>query len=76
VIKSSESSPSKQDQLGVLSAFTSRQNDPGAKIRYVCQATELTSGGTPLRTADPRHYARDLLTGNVRPKPLCRAVAA
>src|SRR5262249_11053010 len=33
-----ESSPSKQDQLGVLAAFASRQNHPGAEIRYVCQA--------------------------------------
>ena len=62
--KSPESSPSKQDQLEVLSAFTSRQNDPDAEIRYVCQATELTSGGTPMRMADPSHFARDLLTGN------------
>jgi hypothetical protein len=73
--KSSESSPSKQDQLGVLSAFTSRQSDPDTEMRYVCQATELTSGGTPLRKADPRHFARDLLTGNVRPKPLCVGLA-
>src|SRR5262249_44426226 len=59
----------------VLAAFTNRQNDAGTGLRYVCQATELTAGGAPMRMIDPRHYARDLLTGNVRLKPLCIGVA-
>jgi hypothetical protein len=63
-----------QSQLAVLSAFASRRPEGGG-IRYVCQATELTAGGTPLRMSDPRHYARDLLTGNVRLKTLCTGIA-
>jgi hypothetical protein len=65
----------KQSQLAALSALASRQNDADTEKRYVCQATELTTGGTPLRMVDPRHYARDLLTGNVRLKPFCAGVA-
>jgi hypothetical protein len=70
-----ELAPPEQSRLAALSAFASRQNDAGTGIRYVCQATELTAGGTPMRMIDPRHYARDLLTGNVRLRPLCTSVA-
>lgn len=49
-----------------LSRFALRQRNDAGEIRYVCQATELTAGAGPLRWGDPRHYARDLLTGNVR----------
>jgi hypothetical protein len=66
--------PPEQSRLAALSTFASRQNDAGTEIRYVCQATELTAGGTPMRMIDPRHYARDLLTGNVRLKPLCTSI--
>jgi hypothetical protein len=45
------------------------------EIRYICQATELTSGATPLNWADPRHYLRDLMAGNVRLGPLLLGVA-
>ena len=65
-----EQAPPQQSQLAALSAFASRQSDTGAGLRYVCQATELTAGGVPMRMADPRHYARDFLTGNVRLRPL------
>jgi hypothetical protein len=64
-----------QSQLAALSAFASRQSDAAAGTHYVCQATELTAGGSPLRMADPCHYARDLLTGNVRLLPLCTGLA-
>jgi hypothetical protein len=43
--------------------------------RYVCQVTELGKGTTPLRASDPRHYARDLWTGNVRLRPLFEGVS-
>jgi hypothetical protein len=67
--------PSEHSHLAVLSAFASRRNDTDDGIRYVCQATELTAGGTRIRMIDPRHYLRDLLTGNVRLTPLCVGVA-
>jgi hypothetical protein len=69
-----EQAPQKR-QIAALSAFASRQSDGGAGTHYVCQATELTAGGSPLRMADPRHYARDLLTGNVRLLPWCTGLA-
>jgi len=73
--KFAEQAPPQQTQLAALSAFASRQSDTGAGLRYVCQATELTAGGAPMRMVDPRHYARDLLTGNVRLRPLFTGLA-
>jgi hypothetical protein len=67
--------PPQQTQLPALRAFASRQDDTGAELRYVCQATELTAGGAPMRLFDPRHYARDFLTGNVRLRPLFTGLA-
>ena len=52
-----------------------RRDDDALGPRYVCQATELTAGGTPLAWCNPGHYARDLLTGNVRLGPFCVGVA-
>jgi len=43
--------------------------------RFVCQTTELAAGTTPLRRGDPRHYVRDLVTGNIAPRPLLTGVA-
>jgi hypothetical protein len=43
--------------------------------RYVCQATELGKGTTPLRPVDPRHYLRDLSRGNVGLRPLLEGVS-
>src|SRR5262249_43446345 len=71
----SERTPAEESHLAALSAFARRQSDTGAGTRFVCQATELAAGGSPLRMADPRHYARDLLTGNVRLMPLCTGLA-
>jgi hypothetical protein len=73
--KIAERTSLEQADLAALSAFSKRESDAGAGVRYVCQATELVAGGTPLRQLDPRHYARDLLTGNVRLKPLCIGLA-
>lgn len=64
-----------ESQRAALAAFASRQNDAGTDVRFVCQATELTAGGTPLHLTDLRHYARDFLTGNVRLQPLCKGIA-
>lgn len=44
-----------------------RTDDSGVE-RYVCQATELTAGGRSVAWADPRHYLRDLVVGNIRLK--------
>jgi hypothetical protein len=74
-IKSSERAAPTQSQIAALSAFSSRRNEGGTGTRYVCQATELTAGGTPIRKLDPRHYVRDFLTGNVRMKELCAGIA-
>lgn len=63
------------DLLANLHRRTTRADHATAGIRYVCQATELTAGGVPIRWGDPRHYARDLLTGNVRFGPLVIGVA-
>jgi hypothetical protein len=53
----------------------SRRTDDSGSTRYICQATELTSGSTPLAWNDPRHYARDLLLGNVRLGPFMVGVS-
>jgi hypothetical protein len=58
-----------------LHRLAKRDESAPGEIRYVCQATELTSGGTPLRWDDPRHYIRDLLTGNLRLAPFIVGVA-
>jgi hypothetical protein len=42
---------------------------------YVCQATDMASGAAPLAWGDPRHYVRDLLTGNIRLQPFVTGVA-
>jgi hypothetical protein len=49
-----------------LVQLTRRPTADGA-TRYMCQATEFSRASTPLGWNDPRHYARDLLRGNVRP---------
>jgi hypothetical protein len=56
-----------------LKSLTTRQDSAG--VRYVCQATLLAAGGTPLKWSDPRHYLRDLLSGNVRLLPFLTGVA-
>ncbi len=41
-------------------------DDKTAEPRYVCQMTQWPRSTTPLSWHDPRHYLRDLLSGNVR----------
>jgi hypothetical protein len=57
-----------------LRRLASRQ-DASGETRYVCQVTELAAGTTPLAWADPRHYLRDLVCGNVRLGPLLAGIA-
>jgi hypothetical protein len=42
---------------------TSRPSD--GPVRYRCQATEMVAATTPLSTADPRPYVRELTSRNV-----------
>ncbi len=70
-----EKSIPSESQLAKLATFTSRRNDAGTGVRFICQATELTAGGKQMRMLDPRHYIRDLFTGNVRLGPLCVGIA-
>ncbi|MGH7688594.1 MAG: hypothetical protein ACREN3_03240 [Gemmatimonadaceae bacterium] len=51
------------------------RDDGTGEPRYVCQATELTAGGTPMSWGDPRHYARDLMYGNLRLGPFVIGVS-
>jgi hypothetical protein len=43
--------------------------------RYVCQMTEIIRASTQVSRRDPRHYWRDLWTGNVRLAPLIAALS-
>jgi len=52
-----------------LRRLASRTDEAG-DLHYVCQITELAAGTTPLARPDPRHYLRDLVSGNVRLRPL------
>jgi hypothetical protein len=62
-------------------ASASRLNDytqvrsPDGEMRYACQMTELPGATTRLSWNDPRHYWRDLRSGNVRLDPFITAVA-
>ncbi len=57
-----------------LVALCVRDDETGAP-RYVCQATELTTGALPLAWSDPRHYARELWYGNIRVTPFLVGVS-
>jgi len=57
-----------------LQRLARRTAGDGSEL-FVCQATELSAGTTPLRRADPRHYVRDLVTGNIALRPLLTGVA-
>jgi hypothetical protein len=53
----------------------SRVEGPGGEIRYVCQMTSLPGATTRARFNDPRHYLRDVWSGNVRFSVFLTAVA-
>jgi hypothetical protein len=48
---------------------------PDEETRYACQMTEFPQATTRLSWRDPRHYWRDLYSGNVRLGPFITAVA-
>jgi hypothetical protein len=50
-------------------------SSPEGEVRYACQMTELPGATTRLSWRDPRHYWRDLRSGNVRLQPFVTAVA-
>lgn len=50
-------------------------NAADGEERYACQMTELPKATTRLSWRDPRHYWRELRSGNVRPGPFIVAVA-
>jgi hypothetical protein len=53
----------------------SQVSSPDGEVRYACQMTELPVATTQLSWNDPRHYWRDLRSGNVRLYPFITAVA-
>ncbi|WP_293812771.1 hypothetical protein [uncultured Bosea sp.] len=57
-----------------LSTFTKVGAADGEE-RYACQMTELPAATARLSWRDPRHYWRELRSGNVRPGPFIVAVA-
>src|SRR5207302_322779 len=63
------------EQRSVDLGHLAQQVDESGAIRYVCQATELAAGTTPLAWGDPRQYVRDWLWGNVRLRPLLTGLA-
>jgi len=57
-----------------LEKFACRTS-PEGQVRYVCQMTELPRAAQLMWWNDPRHYLRDLWSGNVRFAPFVKAVA-
>lgn len=73
--------PADEDGLSRLERLT-RANarvDAGeateGTIRYRCQATQALEATTPLHPLDPRQYAREVASGNVRVRALVRVGA-
>jgi hypothetical protein len=52
-----------------------RRTPQEEQARYVCQMTELPRAAQLMWWNDPRHYLRDLWSGNVRFVPFAKAVA-
>jgi hypothetical protein len=51
-----------------------RREAGDGRVTYMCQATELATGATPIAARDPRHLVRDFATGNVRLRILLSGV--
>ena len=64
-----DSAPSAKEQVEPNLYQLSRRATDAGEVRYVCQATMLAANGTPMVGADPRHFIRDLVSGNVRFRP-------
>lgn len=57
-----------------LNAYAKVRSADGEE-RYACQMTELPTATARLSWRDPRHYWRELRSGNVRPGPFIVAVS-
>jgi hypothetical protein len=57
-----------------LNTYTKARSSDGEE-RYACQMTEFPAATVRLSWRDPRHYWRELRSGNVRPGPFVTAVA-
>jgi len=66
--------PASEAANALLNAYTKVRSADGEE-RYACQMTELPSATARLSWRDPRHYWRELLSGNIRPGPFIAAVA-
>lgn len=58
--------------LATLARQARVEGMPAGELRYRCQATELLRATRPLSALDPRHYWRDLVTGNLTWSTLLR----
>ena len=61
-----------RDGIAGLVRQTHSEDTPAEEPRYRCQATELLRATTPLSIFDPRHYLRDVATGNLTWQRLLR----
>jgi hypothetical protein len=52
-----------------------RRPGDDSTIRYRCQATEMVAASTPLATADPRPYLRELTSANVSIRTFTRVMS-
>jgi len=57
-----------------LARLAERRGEDGTP-RWICQVTELGRGTARISGANPRHYLRDLATGNIRLAPLLEGCA-
>jgi hypothetical protein len=53
-----------------LDRLTQRADDKSGETRYICQMTQWPKATKHLGWHDPRHFLRDLLSGNVRASSL------
>ena len=58
-----------------LRQFTTRVDTEVSESRFVCQLCKLPQATSPTAWHDPRHFARELLTGNLRMGPLLGLIA-
>jgi hypothetical protein len=63
-----------RDGIARLARQTRGEDMSAGEPRYRCQATELLRATTPLSIFDPRHYLRDVTTGNLTSQRLLRGV--
>jgi hypothetical protein len=72
--RSPSDAPPSTIRASQLKELACRASQEG-QVRYVCQMTELPRAAQLMWWNDPRHYLRDLWSGNVRFAPFVKAVA-